>query len=142
MSGTRGAVSQHPPRMRLRINATDEAELYCYGCHEWLVVSIEFWPGRTNLWRCRACESERSRLYHARRAFDPEWREKQIAKSVRYRAYLRGLDPELVEAEARERRETGARRRRIAAAQSNAAVGSRAYRAAWQRVYRAERNAA
>lgn len=138
MPGRTGAISQHPPRMRLRISDEDEAELYCYGCHEWLVVSIQFWPGKKNLWRCRACEAERARLYQARKAFDPEHRIKNITKSSRYRAYLKGIDPALFEVELAERRERAARRRRVALAQMKAEAGRLSYKAAWQRARRAE----
>lgn len=122
-----------PPRMRLRIGATDDAELYCWGCHEWLPVSIQFWPARDKLWRCRACESDRQRLYQARKAFDPEWRQKQLTKSARYRAYILGIDPALVEAERAERRERLAAKARGDRSHAASVSRQRAYKAAWKR---------
>jgi hypothetical protein len=65
-------------------------------------MTHEFWPAA--LWRCLACERERARLYQARRRLDPEFRLRQINKSRRYQAFLRGTKPELVEVEAREQR--------------------------------------
>jgi hypothetical protein len=121
----------------LRITRDHDAELYCYGCRDWLPITAEFWP-TPRFWRCKACESDRSKLYQARRAFDPEWRAMQIRKSIRYRAYIAGLDPTIAAAEAAERRELEAARQRATRANTEAERGTRAYKAAWQRVRRAE----
>ena len=97
----------HTARYRRRIRIVGagygSAESYCYGCHEWYPVTLEFFPNRDSVSRCRACDRERSRLYAARQQFDPAWREKQIRKSAAYRAYLRG-EPALAEIDRREQR--------------------------------------
>jgi hypothetical protein len=76
----------------------DEPQVYCYSCGEWWAITIEFWRCRTQFDRCRACDDERARLYQAQRAFDPDHRLRQVEKSRRYRAYLKGIAPELYEA--------------------------------------------
>jgi hypothetical protein len=120
-----------PPRVRIRIEPPDLAELYCYGCHEWLALTVEFWPA-PRFWRCLACESDRQKLYAARRAFDPEWREKQITKSVRYRAFIRGLDPAIAVAEAAERRERMAAKKRAERQEAETREARREYKKAWR----------
>lgn len=136
-----GAATTRPPRVRLRITADHDAELYCWGCHEWLALTVEFWPA-PQFWRCRACESDRSRLYAARHRFDPDWRHKQLTKSRRYRAYIKGLEPAIAEAEAAERREREAARLRSIRTRTEAARSTREYKREWQRTYRAERKQA
>jgi hypothetical protein len=137
-------VTTRPPRFRLRLTEDDDVELYCYGCQQWLPVSIAFWPARDRFWRCLTCEAERSRVYQARRRFDPEGRMKNIIKSRLYRAYLQGIDPALLDVEKAIRREElagAARVRRADASDENKAV-TRAYKADWQRRKRAEARAA
>lgn len=91
-------------RRRMRIVGYDQAEAFCYGCHDWYPITLEFWPSRTHFGSCRACDRERSRLYETRRRLDPEHRLRQIQKSRDYRAYLAAHAPELVAVEKREQR--------------------------------------
>ncbi len=110
-------------RRRVRIVDYDRAELFCYGCHEFYPLTMEFWPCRSSFSRCRACDRERSRLFEARRRFNPEYRAQQIVKSRNYRAYLRREYPELLDVEKRERRltinlEQTARRQKLSAKES------------------------
>lgn len=138
------ASTSRPPRFRLRITDDDDVELWCHGCQQWVPVSIEFWPARDRFWRCRTCEAERSRVYQARARFDPENRLKNITKSRRYRAYLRGIDPALLDVEAAIRREglAGEARARRANESPEKKAAVRAYKAEWQRNKRAEARAA
>lgn len=77
------------PRFRIRIEGYDEAEKFCYGCREWLPLTLEFWSSRIEFWRCRACNAERSRLREARKLLDPAGRLANVEKSRRYREYLK-----------------------------------------------------
>lgn len=132
------------PRFRIRLAEDDSPELFCYGCREWWPVSIEFWPSRTSFWRCRACEKERARLYQVRKLLDPEGRIKNVNKSRRYRAYLRGEEPELLpvnEAVAREYNAAKARRRRFET-REEAKAAERAYKREWMRRDRARKREA
>ncbi len=133
------------PRMRCRIVNYDEAELYCNGCREWYPMTLEFWV-RDKMSRCRACDRERARLYEARRRLDPEHRLRDINKSRRYRAYLAGVEPELVEVNEREWREqyNAKQRERRAAVdrQATAAERKRARNRAWMAAARARQRKA
>jgi len=82
----------------------DDPELLCWGCHDWFPLTLEFWPSRVSFGLCRACTNERARLYQARKRMDPEHRRREVQKSKRYRAYLKGIDIGLVEVEDREQR--------------------------------------
>lgn len=131
-----------PPRFRVRLSDDDEPELWCGGCNEWLPISIEFWPARDRFWHCRACEAERSRLYQAQRAFDPEHRMKNIRKSRRYRAYLMGIDPALLDIDEAVHREGLALEARAKRARAASTEQRLSYKAAWKRDKRAEARAA
>ena len=100
---------------------------------------MEFWTHRNSFVTCRACDRERSRLYAVRRSFDPAYREKQILKSDRYRTFLRGVHPDLIEVEARLRRQRINERQNINRAKDDEekAARKRAYNRAWMRQYRA-----
>lgn len=134
-------MTDNGPRFRVRISRENDPELYCGNCRSWLPISVEFWPARDRLSRCRACEAERSRLYQARRAFDPEFRLKQYMKSLAYRAYLKGVAPELLAVEATLRREAANRRARIGAARRAGKAGSPEYNRAWMAARRSEKAA-
>lgn len=103
------------PRFRVRISDTDDPELYCYGCQDWLPISLEYWPFKNTFWRCRSCENDRMKLYHAMKMMDPAFRFENAMKSARYREYVRQHDlMAAVQAEHRERVNLAARVKRAA----------------------------
>ena len=81
------------PPVRLRVTLGQEPELLCPWCGEWWTLTPDCW--RLNDWdRCLACLRERAKLYQQLRRRDAQYRETQVGRSRRYRAWLKATCPE------------------------------------------------
>jgi uncharacterized protein YhjY with autotransporter beta-barrel domain len=77
--------------------------LRCPHCGFWYALDTENWE--PNEWHmCRACKRIQARMYQRLRLQDPTFREAEVGRVKRYRAWLRENAPQYVAAYDRERK--------------------------------------